>query len=64
MDLALTIQRQVIAELRSQHLGEQCGAGATASDRQGGAGAWVIASYARHDNFARTCRITRNDAGP
>jgi hypothetical protein len=55
IDGALTIERQMQAVFREQHMREQSPPRASTCDR---AGACVIASGVRQESFSRTCWIT------
>src|SRR5580693_4531868 len=63
IDLALPVQRQMIAIFETSRCASMPGAARPRGVGSDGAGAWVIASQRRQAYFGRTCRITRNRPG-
>lgn len=57
VDVGLPMQRQMITELRHDHMGEQRGTGRPFSIGNVGIGAWATVSQARQLIFGRTCTM-------
>jgi hypothetical protein len=53
----------MLAKLLEQHHRQQAGSGPALAITWNGAGAWLIFSQSRQENFSRTCWITFQDFG-